>query len=353
MRGNQRERRNYLRKLYGGVEVDGEEVVEVPCPPIEPILPKPVEKAKYPLVKLAGWPMDAQEAVRRQSAGQQASWTIDLGSGERLELVRIPAGSYVMGDPDGAPDEAPPCEVRIERSFWMLKCEITNAQYALFDPSHDSRFEDRTSWIFSEEYLGWPLDGPRQPVVRVSWQRAMQFCDWLSEKTGLHFTLPTEAEWEYACRAGTATPMWYGGPDADFSQVANVADYTIRNLAYEGWRPKSPDLAPRDARFNDGKLVTADVGSYRPNPWGLHDMHGNAAEWTRTTYRPFPYREDDGRNLFNAEDEKVVRGGSWYDRPQRCRSSFRLSYPAWQRVYNVGFRVVCQSEGERIALSPD
>ena len=183
-------------------------------------------------------------------------------------------------------------------------CEITNAQYSLFDPAHDSRFEDRTSWIFSEEYLGWPLDGPRQPVVRVSWQRAMQFCDWLSQKTGLRFTLPTEAQWEYACRAGSATPMWYGGLDADFSQVANLADYTIRNLAYEGWRPKSPDLAPREARFNDGKLVTADVGSYRPNPWGLYDMHGNAAEWTRTNYRPYPYREDDGRNTPTPKTKK-------------------------------------------------
>jgi formylglycine-generating enzyme required for sulfatase activity len=235
----------------------------------------------------------------------------------------------------------------------MSKCEITNTQYSLFDPKHDSRFEDRTSWIFSEEYLGWPLDGPCQPVVRVSWQRAMHFCDWLSQKTGLRISLPTESQWEYACRAGSATPMWYGSPDADFSQVANMADYTIRNLAYEGWRPKSPDLVPREARFNDGKLVTADVGSYRPNPWGLYDMHGNAAEWTRTNYRPYPYRDDDGRDTVSAEGDKVVRGGSWYDRPRRSRSSFRLSYPAWQRVYNVGFRVVCESAKERVAMGAE
>jgi formylglycine-generating enzyme required for sulfatase activity len=174
----------------------------------------------------------------------------------------------------------------------------------------------------------------------------MQFCDWLTHQTGLRFSLPTEAPWEYACRAGSAAWLGYGGLDTDFSQVANLADDTIRNLAYEGWRPRSPDLAPRASRFNDGNLVTAEVGTYRPNPWGLYDMHGNAAEWTRTNYRPYPCREDDGRNAIDVEEEKVVRGGSWFDRPHRARSAFRLRYPAWQRVYNVGFRVVCESLGE-------
>jgi formylglycine-generating enzyme required for sulfatase activity len=87
-------------------------------------------------------------------------------------------------------------------------------------------------------------------------------------------------------------------------------------------------------------LVTADVGSYKPNPWGLCDVHGNAWEWTRSTHRPYPYQAD-GRNHVADRDNRVVRGGSWYDRPQRCRSAFRLSYPPYQRVFNVGFRVVC------------
>jgi len=104
-----------------------------------------------------------------------------------------------------------------------------------------------------------------------------------------------------------------------------------------------------DARFDDGVIPTAYVGSYQPNSWGLYDMHGNAAEWTRSTYRHYPYRDDDGRNDDEEpssrapalrEPRKVVRGGSWRDRPKRCRSAFRLSYPAWQRVYNVGFRIV-------------
>jgi formylglycine-generating enzyme required for sulfatase activity len=90
--------------------------------------------------------------------------------------------------------------------------------------------------------------------------------------------------------------------------------------------------------------VTADVGSYQPNAWGLSDMHGNAAEWTRTTYKAYPYNAADGRESVTPEGEKVVRGGSWFDRPKRCTSSARQAYPSWQGVYNVGFRVISESD---------
>jgi len=241
-----------------------------------------------------------------------------------------------MGDAGGCEDEWPVARVRIARAFWMAKLEVTNEQYRLFDPGHDSRFVSKTN---KDQYeRGFPLNGPKQPVVRVSWQQAMAFCRGLSRKTGLRFTLPTEAQWEYACRAGTSTPFSYGGLDTDFSRFANVADATARRLAVND----SPDWILKDPRFNDGALVTANVGSYQPSTWGLHDTHGNAAEWTRTTYGPYPYRVGDGRDDDSTDGRKVVRGGSWYDRPARCRSAFRLSYPAWQGVYNVGFRVVCE-----------
>ncbi len=355
--GDQRQRRSLFQELYCGRTVDGEDVVELPRPAATPVAPRPVQKPPLAPVATGGWPFDAAEAARRQAAGGRTSMSLDLEEGKTLEFAWIPPGSFVMGDASGDADELPPTAVTIREPFWMSRCEITNEQYARFDPTHDSRFEHRTSWIFSEEYLGWPLNGPRQPVVRVSWERAMAFCDWLSRKTGLRVSLPTEGQWEYACRAGSDTPFWYGTGDRDFSNLANMADWTIRNLAYEGWRPKSPDLVPRDARSNDGTLVTADVASYAPNPWGLYDMHGNAAEWTRSTWRPYPYDETDGRDstrITPAEagtptGEKVVRGGSWYDRPARCRSSFRLSYPAWQRVYNVGFRVVIEPPAGQMA----
>jgi len=195
---------------------------------------------------------------------------------------------------------------------------------------------------------GVKLDAAEQPVVRVSWQQAVKFCRWLSAITGLRFALPTEAQWEYACRAGTATALWYGEVDADFSAWANVADRTIERLDTHTGGVIVLQEIPSDTRYDDGSLATAEVGRYQPNPWGLFDMHGNAAEWTLSTYRPYPHHGDDGRNTDLPSDRKVVRGGSYYDRPKRCRSSFRLSYPAWQRVHNVGFRVVCDA-GARIA----
>ena len=99
---------------------------------------------------------------------------------------------------------------------------------------------------------------------------------------------------------------------------------------------------PKVAAVDDGACVTAEVGNYAPNAWGLHDMHGNAAEWTRSLERPYPYQDHDGRNDPSAAGNRVVRGGSFHDRPHRARSALRLSYPAWSGVYNVGFRVVCE-----------
>jgi formylglycine-generating enzyme required for sulfatase activity len=181
----------------------------------------------------------------------------------------------------------------------------------------------------------------------------MAFCRWLAEKTGEPFTLPTEAEWEYACRAGTSSPFSYGGVDEDFSPYANLADVKLRSFFADPYKQselpskitKYDDWIPRDTRFDDGGLVTVAVGSYRPNVWQLHDMHGNVAEWTQSTYRPYPYDASDGRENDTPLGEKVVRGGSWRDRPKHCRSASRRHYPSWQGVYNVGFRVVCPAQG--------
>jgi formylglycine-generating enzyme required for sulfatase activity len=341
--GNQRDRRIELRRLYGGVVEDCEQVIPAPVAAVQPILPKPLARPVAPAVNVRNWPMTAAQARQLQAAKGPSTRTVDLGGGVRMEFVRIPAGQFVMGDANGELDEQPLSAVRIEQPFWMARHEVTNEQYRQFDPSHQSRFEHRSSWIFSEEYLGWPLDRPQQPVVRVSWQKAMEFGRWLSAKLGETVTLPTEAQWEYACRAGSASPLHYGDLDSDFSRFGNMADVNLRRLADEGWRPKAPDLVPRDGRFDDGELVTADVGRYLPNAWGLHDMHGNAAEWTRTTYKPYPYRVEDGRDRHLPDGEKVVRGGSWRDRPKFSRSAYRWSYPSYQRVYNVGFRVVIES----------
>jgi formylglycine-generating enzyme required for sulfatase activity len=278
-------------------------------------------------------------------------WTVEIADGLRLQLALIPAGDFVMGDAAGYGDEQPVARVSIQSPFWMGVCEITNEQYACFDPSHDSHVESRNAYQFGIH--GFPVNDPKQPVVRVSWQRAMAFCRWLAEKTGEPFTLPTEAQWEYACRAGASSAFSYGAADDDFSPYANVADVKLRSFFADPYKhyelpkqiTKYDDWIPRDTRFDDGGLVTVAVGSYGANAWQVRDMHGNAAEWTLSTYRPYPYDAADGRESDAHAGEKVVRGGSWRDRPKDCRSAFRRHYPSWQGVYNVGFRVVCPVKG--------
>jgi formylglycine-generating enzyme required for sulfatase activity len=339
-----RVRRLDLRRLYGGSVEDPEVYPEIRREKIVPIEPEPMPRRKIEGLRFADWPLGATEAERRQNDTGPASRVIALGNYAKLEMVRIPAGRFVMGDAGGHEDELPLTEVKVVSPFWMSKFEVTNAVYARFDPSHDSKYEHKGSWMFNEWDLGWDLNDPDQPVVRVSWEEALAFCRWLSNEIGQKVSLPTEAQWEWACRAGTDTPLYYGDLDTDFSEFGNMADFTMRDLVYDARNQYSPDLVPRDARFNDNKLVATTVGSYRPNRWGLHDMHGNVWEWTRSKYQPYPYRPDDGRNDVTGAGTRVVRGGSWYDRPKRARSAFRLSYPAWRKVYNVGFRAIVESD---------
>ena len=173
IRGDQRERRIALRKLYGGVDEDGEEIPDVMRRPIEPIMPTPPPVEEFESVKIANWPLTAANAKRKQASTGPTTRTLDLGVGVSIEMIKIPSGEFVMGDADGDSDERPQSRVTVSEPFWMSKYEITNRQYQRFGPEHDSRFEHRSSWIFSEEYLGWPVNKAKQPVVRVSWNEAM------------------------------------------------------------------------------------------------------------------------------------------------------------------------------------
>ncbi|MFH1268479.1 MAG: SUMF1/EgtB/PvdO family nonheme iron enzyme, partial [Planctomycetota bacterium] len=327
--GIQRQRRRELLKLYANLDDDPEAVPETSSEPIEPIMPEPAGPPEAQTVECEGWPFDAAEAERRQAAaGAVTRRLVELADGVSFEMVLIPAGEFVIGSLTGEADERPRTRVRIKEPFWMGMGEVTNAQFARFDPNHDSRVETKNAYQFGIH--GYPMNEPEQPVVRVNWNAAMAFCGWLSKTTGQQFSLPSEAQWEYACRAGADTPMFYGDLDTDFSQFANMGDakmvefvtnpYTI----FEAYKdpPKYDDWIPKETRFNDGSLLTVAPGTYGPNPWGLCDVHGNAAEWTRTTYRPYPYQSDD--DVLDAGGRKVVRGGSWRDRPKRCTSSFRL-----------------------------
>jgi hypothetical protein len=320
--GNQDQRRCELRAMYGGITGNGEEIIYGDPPfggDLTPVVPQPDSKDSV------GVPVDTSGAILEAAFGREMTTaasgekeflSIALGDDVSMRLVRIPAGP--LGE-----------EIAIDRPFWMGVYEVTNRQYAQIDPDHDSRFEHRGSWIFSEEYLGWPLDAPDQPVVRVSWNEAVDFCEQLSARTGRRIRLPSEREWEYACRSGTSTPFWFGVDDADYTPFANLADRSLRKLATDSWGPRPPDLAARDDRFDDGHLVTASVGSFESNPFGLYDMHGNAAEWTLGQYA-------------NKNDQRTVRGGSWRDLPRDSHATERFGYRPFQKVFNVGFRVVCE-----------
>lgn len=324
-------------------------------PPRRDVPPERDLKSEISNLKSPGWPFHAPQAaaLRKAVAGDDSRRSLDLGSGVTLELIRVPGGSFVMGSSDGHPDESPANVVEV-KPFWMARFETSNKQFRRFDSSHESRTEDRHGYQFGA--VGYDQDQPDQPAVRVSWEEAMAFCRWLSQQTGLRVSLPTEAQWEWACRAGSASAFSFGNLDADYARHANLGDKRLRDFAadtsldnYAAQRPmRNPnrfdDWLPRDDRFDDGGFVTEPVGKYLPNAWGLHDLHGNAAEWTLSAYRPYPYRDDDGRNeVANApcDTERVVRGGSWRDRPFRATASFRLPYRQYQRVFNVGFRVVC------------
>jgi formylglycine-generating enzyme required for sulfatase activity len=138
----------------------------------------------------------------------------------------------------------------------------------------------------------------------------------------------------------------YGADDDDFSPFANLADVRLKTIEHHGWGLPIGAIAPwrlADDRFDDQHRVSAPVGSYHPNAWRLYDMHGNVAEWTRSSDRAYPYRSDDDRNDAAGNARRIVRGGSWYDRPKHARSARRVSYQPYQRIYDVGFRVVLES----------
>ncbi len=329
------------------------EVVANPYKPTAFTAPQP-PAAPAPAPAVSGWPFDASAAKAKQGGTSAAEF--EIGGGQTLKLVKIPAGSFAMGSNEDTPAERPVSAATVDKPFWMGATEVTLAQFRQFDPAfengvYDKHYKDQVN-------RGYFMNESNFPAIRVTWEQASAYCAWLSKKLGKSVRLPTEAQWEWACRAGAATPLNYGDVNADFSKNENLADYMLIELAVEGVDPKpiakgddpkpaklpSPlyDYELRDRRFNDGVLHLAKVGSYAPNAWGLYDMHGNAAEWTRSAYKPYPYSDTDGRNNVTVDERKVVRGGSWYRRQHRATSSWRWSYPGWMRPYDVGFRVVIE-----------
>jgi formylglycine-generating enzyme required for sulfatase activity len=341
-----------LAKLYAGVSDNPEQehrrsLEALKNMQIDLVMPSMMTSPGPDGLKVAGFGVDAAQAARLQ--GDNAEMAIELTSGITMQLVRIPAGKFVMGSRDGAADEAPRAVVNIDKPFWMGATEVTNAQYAAFDPDHDTRYLDEHGKDHSVP--GYIANHPDQPVARVSWREATAFCKWLSKRTGKNIALPTEAQWEWAARAGAETQFFYGDANTDFSGWANLADAS-RRRTYVQWdggskvhvrRDYPADyLYPlRDDRFTDKWFIVDYVKQYQPNPWGLYDIIGNVSEWTRTSYRPYPYKAD-SRNNGSVEEKKVARGGSWADRPKNAGSAVRFEYQSHQKVYNVGFRIIIE-----------
>ncbi|MDO4571625.1 MAG: SUMF1/EgtB/PvdO family nonheme iron enzyme [Planctomycetia bacterium] len=317
---------------------------------VEPVVPQEVPPPLPDTLKTSAFPFDAAKAKAMQ--GENARMEIEI-EGVKFAFVRIPAGEFIIGaQPDDATlsYELPRSIVRIERPFWMSETEITNAQYAVFDPDHETGYhrEDGKDHITP----GYIAIHPDQPVSRVRWLDAQKFATWMARKTGRKVLLPTEAQWEWAARAGSQSAFFYGDRDSDFSKWANLADAGLRRTYtnWDGgskiharrWYPEGQRYPLRDDRFTDKWFVVDYVKQYEPNPWGLYDMIGNVSEWTRSDFRAYPYSENDGRNGLNPGTPKVVRGGSWNDRPAACGSATRKPYEPWQQVFDVGVRLIIE-----------
>ena len=311
---------------------------------VEPAVRVENEK-KYKDAKTKHFPFSEEVAREMAQRYGEQKRTITLANGISLTFVRIPAGTFVMGNNRRGAGNAPESVVKISKPFWMSATEITNAQYNTVFPEHDSRYTAQ----FWKDHVGpgYAANRPEQPVTRITWQQAMEFCQQISERCGVEVTLPTEAQWEWACRAGSDADFWYGDLNSDFSKAENLADKQLRKMAVSGIDPQPVSekswvyqyytFMPREDSVDDGTMTIADVGKYTPNAWGLYDMHGNVAEFTRSTYAPYPYKGEPKEG-----DNKVVRGGAWNYRPKHSTSYVRNSYFAWQPANNVGFRVIIE-----------
>jgi formylglycine-generating enzyme required for sulfatase activity len=291
-------------------------------------------------------------SAERPDAPAGSAFVNSLG----MTMVRLPSASFRMGSrltpgevadrfggtPGRCEDEHPLHRRVIDRPLYVAGCEVTVGQFRRFvEAANYETDAEREGWAFTygdgearrEDARSWRSPGFAQsdlhPVVCVSWDDARAFCRWLSRREGRIYRLPTEAEWEYACRAGTQGVFWWGDAMDETGCVANVADAGH-------FRPAAGYVVmPMD----DGYAFTAPVGSYRGNAFGLFDMIGNVSEWCEDIYGPYP-----GADWVPGHaSTRVARGGSWYNVAYYCRCAYRYGVARTDRYPNVGFRVVADT----------
>ena len=241
----------------------------------------------------------------------QSSFTEDLGNGVKLEMIAIPGGTFLMGSPENEAErqdyESPKHQVTVP-SFFMGKYPLTQAQYQAILGSNPSYFK-----------------GNNRPVETVSWDDAVLFCQKLSQRKGKSYRLPSEAEWEYACRAGTKTPFSFGD---------NITPDLVN---YNGNYPY------KSAPKGEYREQTTDVETFTPNSFGLYDMHGNVWEWCEDDWHKNYINAPTDGSAWNSQSDsryKLLRGGSWGYFARNCRAAHRYRYSRDNRDFNYGFRVV-------------
>jgi formylglycine-generating enzyme required for sulfatase activity len=239
-----------------------------------------------------------------------------------LDMIQIPGGTFLMGSPEDElynyKYEQPQHSVTVP-SFFMGRYPITQAQWRVVVGYPEVKRELKPDPS--------KFKGENRPVEQVSWQDVVEFCQRLSVKTSRRYRLPSEAEWEYACRAGTQTPFHFGETLTD--ELANYDATKVYGRGVKG----------------EYRGETTKVGQFPPNNFGLHDMHGNVWEWCQDDWHDdYEGAPEDGRAWVDGESknkEKVLRGGSWYVGPWDCRCAFRDYGTRDYFVFNGGFRVVC------------
>jgi formylglycine-generating enzyme required for sulfatase activity len=276
--------------------------------------------------------------------------TVALGGRITMQFVRIKAGTFPMGSPkdekDRSSDETQH-DVTLTTDYYLGLYTVTRGQFRAFvdDTKYKTEADQDGGYGWDATAKDWKQDPKytwqnagfdqtdEHPVMNVSWNDAVAFCAWLSKKAGKTCRLPSEAEWEYACRAGTKTRFSFGDDEEDLLKYANVADKEFRTATGRDWGIKG----------SDGYAFTAPVGKFRPNAWGLHDMHGNVWQWCRDYYGPYD-KVDGAKDPLQSTKQSgnnslVLRGGSWSDDPQFCHAASRYWFAPAYRSNFVGFRV--------------
>ncbi len=286
-----------------------------------------------------------------------------------MEFSLIPAGTFMMGSrltakevnqrfPGGNEEDyedEKQHRVILTQPFYMGKYEVTVGQFRKFVEAENYKTEAETDgqggWGFDGVFVqdpkySWRITGfPQEvnhPVVNVSWNDAMAFCRWLSRVDGREYRLPTEAEWEFSCRAGSDSEFFFGDDAEQLVGVSNVADATL-NQRFSGIG--NPLLS------NDGALYTSLVGSFRPNEFGLYDMHGNVSEWCSDWYGYYSDKTVTDPGGPTTGSFRVNRGGGWINEAAHCRSAHRYSDAPSYRNTDYGFRVALSSSG--IPMPPE